>query len=153
MSAVLGECYDPVGKRWGIPTYPWRWAPEGLATKRQLRALGLRPGGQEPVGQVMRAASPPAAADRLPIPHRPSEARTADDTGQARRARQSDDRAPHLPAVPHRGSLLHSAFSWGMRRVRLFRYRTSCVMAHQGSHPKVLQVVALVPFQSVQDAP
>jgi hypothetical protein len=54
MSAAFGECYDPDGKRWGIPTYPWRWAPEGLATKRQLRAQGLRPGGQEPVGQVMR---------------------------------------------------------------------------------------------------
>ena len=28
-----------------IPTYPWRAAPEGLATRRQLAASGLRPGG------------------------------------------------------------------------------------------------------------
>lgn len=54
MSAAFGECYDPDGQRWGIPTYPWRWAPEGLATRRQLRASGLRPGGQEPAAQVMR---------------------------------------------------------------------------------------------------
>lgn len=37
-----------------LPTYPWRCAPDGLATYRQLRALGLRPGGQDPVGQVER---------------------------------------------------------------------------------------------------
>lgn len=46
--------YDPAGERYGIPTYPWRLAPEGLATRRQLRAAGLRPGGQDPVAQVIR---------------------------------------------------------------------------------------------------
>ncbi|WP_068929372.1 RRQRL motif-containing zinc-binding protein [Planobispora rosea] len=46
--------YDPTGRRYGgLPTYPWKFAPEGLATVRQLRALGLRPGGQAPVAQVM----------------------------------------------------------------------------------------------------
>ncbi|UED88475.1 hypothetical protein K4G22_14715 [Streptomyces profundus] len=29
-------------------------APDGLATRRQLRAAGLRPGGQDPVAQVER---------------------------------------------------------------------------------------------------
>ncbi|MFD7978811.1 RRQRL motif-containing zinc-binding protein [Streptomyces sp. NPDC059071] len=38
----------------GIPTYPWRLAPEGLATYRQLRARGLRPGGQDVVAQLER---------------------------------------------------------------------------------------------------
>ncbi|MER7288893.1 RRQRL motif-containing zinc-binding protein [Streptomyces lydicus] len=38
----------------GIPTYPWRLAPAGLATRRQLRALGLRPGGAPVVAQVER---------------------------------------------------------------------------------------------------
>ncbi|MGW9079678.1 RRQRL motif-containing zinc-binding protein [Streptomyces kronopolitis] len=38
----------------GLPTYPWRLAPEGLATRRQLRALGLRPGGQPVVAQIER---------------------------------------------------------------------------------------------------
>ncbi|MEU3693724.1 RRQRL motif-containing zinc-binding protein [Streptomyces narbonensis] len=37
-----------------IPVYPWRLAPEGLATFRQLRALGLRPGGQPVVAQLER---------------------------------------------------------------------------------------------------
>ena len=37
-----------------FPTCPWRLAPDGLATRRQLRARGLRPGGQDPVAQVER---------------------------------------------------------------------------------------------------
>ncbi|GGS92458.1 RRQRL motif-containing zinc-binding protein [Streptomyces violaceus] len=37
-----------------IPTYRWRFAPDGLATRRQLRALGLRPGGQDVAAQVER---------------------------------------------------------------------------------------------------
>jgi hypothetical protein len=54
MSLAFGKCYDPSGRQYGIPTYPWRYAPPGLATRRQLRALGLRPGGQAIVAQVMR---------------------------------------------------------------------------------------------------
>lgn len=34
--------------------YRWRLAPDGLATRRQLRALGLRPGGQDVVAEVYR---------------------------------------------------------------------------------------------------
>ncbi|MET8505456.1 RRQRL motif-containing zinc-binding protein [Streptomyces sp. NPDC004787] len=37
-----------------LPVYPWRLAPEGLATFRQLRAMGLRPGGSPVVAQVER---------------------------------------------------------------------------------------------------
>ncbi|MFI9213271.1 RRQRL motif-containing zinc-binding protein [Streptomyces sp. NPDC053253] len=37
-----------------IPVYRWRLAPEGLATFRQLRALGLRPGGQDVAAQLER---------------------------------------------------------------------------------------------------
>lgn len=48
------DCFDPDGVRFGVPTYPWRLAPQGLATRRQLRALGLRPGGQEVAAQVFR---------------------------------------------------------------------------------------------------
>ncbi|MFE9341308.1 RRQRL motif-containing zinc-binding protein [Streptomyces sp. NPDC007063] len=36
-----------------MPTYPWRQAPAGLATRRQLRARGLRPGGRDPVAQIV----------------------------------------------------------------------------------------------------
>ncbi|GAA1108302.1 RRQRL motif-containing zinc-binding protein [Kitasatospora arboriphila] len=46
---------DPDGRHHGgLPTYPWRWAPPGdLATRRQLRAEGLRPAGQAPAAQVV----------------------------------------------------------------------------------------------------
>ncbi|POX54859.1 RRQRL motif-containing zinc-binding protein [Streptomyces sp. Ru72] len=38
----------------GIPVYRWRLAPDGLATRRQLRAKGLRPGGQDVAAQLER---------------------------------------------------------------------------------------------------
>ncbi|MEU4733439.1 RRQRL motif-containing zinc-binding protein [Streptomyces sp. NPDC023588] len=37
-----------------LPIYRWRLAPDGLATRRQLRAAGLRPGGQDVVAQLER---------------------------------------------------------------------------------------------------
>lgn len=37
-----------------LPVYRWHLAPDGLATRRQLRALGLRPGGQEVAAQIER---------------------------------------------------------------------------------------------------
>ncbi|GAA2414597.1 hypothetical protein GCM10010404_85900 [Nonomuraea africana] len=45
--------YDPTGRQYGLPTYPWKWAPKHLKTRRQLAALGLRPGGQAPVAQIL----------------------------------------------------------------------------------------------------
>ncbi|CAL9473865.1 RRQRL motif-containing zinc-binding protein [Streptomyces sp. enrichment culture] len=51
---TLADCFDPDGERFGIPTYPWRCAPDGLATRRQLRSRGLRPGGQDVVAQTLR---------------------------------------------------------------------------------------------------
>ena len=47
------EFYDPDGRRYGLPTYPYHWAPKGLLTVRQLRARGLRPGGQRPAAQII----------------------------------------------------------------------------------------------------
>ena len=32
--------------------YRWGWAPHGLATRRQLASIGLRPGRQEPRGEI-----------------------------------------------------------------------------------------------------
>ncbi|MEU8764981.1 RRQRL motif-containing zinc-binding protein [Streptomyces sp. NPDC048659] len=46
------KLYDPTGTLHGVPTYPRRLAPEGLATRRQLRAQGLRPGGQPVAAEV-----------------------------------------------------------------------------------------------------
>ncbi len=47
------EFYDPDGARHGLPTYPYHQAPDHLATIRQLRAAGLRPGGQPIVAQIL----------------------------------------------------------------------------------------------------
>ncbi|MFJ1927957.1 MULTISPECIES: RRQRL motif-containing zinc-binding protein [unclassified Streptomyces] len=37
-----------------LPAYRWRLAPDGYATRRQLRELGLRPGGQDVAAQIER---------------------------------------------------------------------------------------------------
>ncbi|MFB7643569.1 RRQRL motif-containing zinc-binding protein [Streptomyces sp. NPDC056084] len=50
---MAARFYDPTGVRYGVPTFPWRMAPDGLATRRQLRARGLRPGGQDVAAQVL----------------------------------------------------------------------------------------------------
>jgi hypothetical protein len=50
---LFTEFYDPDGQRYGRPTYPYHWAPAGLLTPRQLRARGLRPGGQDIAAQIL----------------------------------------------------------------------------------------------------
>jgi hypothetical protein len=46
--------YDPTGERHGgLPTYPYKFAPDGLATARQLRDRDLRPGGQDIAAQII----------------------------------------------------------------------------------------------------
>jgi hypothetical protein len=54
-----------------LPTYRPRLAPDGLATRRQLRAAGLRPGGQEPVARIVwpsgRFADLYNVANALPV--------------------------------------------------------------------------------------
>ncbi|MEV4534667.1 RRQRL motif-containing zinc-binding protein [Asanoa sp. NPDC049518] len=47
------EFYDPTAQRFPIPTYPYRWAPQEYVTRRQLRSLGLRPGGQDIAAQIL----------------------------------------------------------------------------------------------------
>ncbi|WP_432156512.1 RRQRL motif-containing zinc-binding protein [Streptomyces sp. bgisy153] len=37
-----------------LPVFRWRLAPDGYATRRQLRAAGLRPGGQPVAAQLER---------------------------------------------------------------------------------------------------
>ncbi|MGV9213202.1 RRQRL motif-containing zinc-binding protein [Micromonospora sp. RB23] len=51
-TGIRVEFYDPLGTRYGFPTFPYHCAPTGLATLRQLRAAGLRPGGHDPVAQI-----------------------------------------------------------------------------------------------------
>ena len=47
------DFYDPDGVRYGLPTYPYHCAPDGLLTIRQLRDKGLRPGGQAIAAQIL----------------------------------------------------------------------------------------------------
>lgn len=47
------EFYDPNAEHHDLPTYPWKMAPPGLATNRQLLALELRPGPQPIAGQIL----------------------------------------------------------------------------------------------------
>jgi hypothetical protein len=48
------RAYDPTGRyHGGLPTYPYRLAPTGLATRRQLCAMGLRPNGQDIAAQIL----------------------------------------------------------------------------------------------------
>jgi hypothetical protein len=54
MSFTYAKCINLTGVSHGIPTYPWRCAPDGYATRRQLRAQGLRPGGQPVQVQILR---------------------------------------------------------------------------------------------------
>lgn len=49
----MSRFHDPAGARFGVPTFPYRCAPDGYATRGQLRAVGLRPGGQPVAAQVM----------------------------------------------------------------------------------------------------
>ena len=50
---IRARYIDPDGDRYGIPTLCWGLSPPGLATRRQLTALNLRPGGHDPVAQIM----------------------------------------------------------------------------------------------------
>ncbi|MFE5810672.1 RRQRL motif-containing zinc-binding protein [Streptomyces sp. NPDC056491] len=79
----------------GIPVYSWRLAPDGLATRRQLRAAGLRPGGQDVVAQLER---PRRRRDPLTAylyrvdlakPVRPMTPRKADALAKANTARRT----------------------------------------------------------------
>jgi hypothetical protein len=51
---MASPVYDPTGVYHdGVPTYPYRMAPQGLATRRQLRSLGLQPARQPIAAQLL----------------------------------------------------------------------------------------------------
>lgn len=74
-----------------IPVYRYRLAPDGLMTRRQLRAAGLRPGGHDPVAEIRwrrgrRFALLYDQAHALPVrPMTPGRARALAAAMQARR--------------------------------------------------------------------
>jgi hypothetical protein len=52
-NGTWADFYDPEGARYGLPTYPFHWAPKGYLTRRQLRDKGLSPGGQDVQAQIL----------------------------------------------------------------------------------------------------
>ena len=64
---TFADFYDPHARRHPLPTFPYFYAPDGMATLRQLRAAGLRPGGQPVAGADPVA---PRQTRRLPLPPR-----------------------------------------------------------------------------------
>ncbi|MEV0618580.1 RRQRL motif-containing zinc-binding protein [Nonomuraea sp. NPDC050404] len=89
--------YDPTGSQHALPTYPWKWAPKNLKTRRQLAALGLRPGGQTPVAQILWRNGGRVAylydIDRA-LPKRKPTGKQLDALGKALHARRSKRSAP-----------------------------------------------------------
>jgi hypothetical protein len=53
MARIRAAFHDPDGTRYGIPTYWWRGAPPGYATRRQLRERDLCPGRQPIAAQIL----------------------------------------------------------------------------------------------------
>ena len=105
-TGIRVEFYDPLGTRYGFPTFPYHCAPTGLATLRQLRAAGLRPGGHDPVAQIYWRHRTNRRVAYL--------YRTRPRQGEAHRYprpagghRQSPARPPHLPALRPGEALLH----------------------------------------------
>jgi hypothetical protein len=84
----IPEFYDPDGQRYGLPTYPWKFAPDGLLTLRQLRAKGLRPGGHDICAQILwRHHRRRRVA--LPVPRSHQHAQTAGHRRPARGHREA----------------------------------------------------------------
>lgn len=72
MPRTMARYSDPEGARYGLPTYSWKGAPAGLATRRQLRNLGLCPGRRPVVAQVLwhrGPRRPPGVAYLYSIEH------------------------------------------------------------------------------------
>jgi hypothetical protein len=116
---------DPAGERYGIPTWPWRMAPPHLATRAQLKARGLRPGGQQIQGQVLwhsrraRRRGGVRAAYlydlRLALPKRDATPAQREALGKALAARRTCPRCHRdagyvLPA--HYGTCLECVTEW-----------------------------------------
>ncbi|MEU4836159.1 RRQRL motif-containing zinc-binding protein [Streptosporangium sp. NPDC023615] len=117
--------YDPTGRKFGgLPTYPWRFAPDGLATRRQLRAAGLRPGGQAPCAQVMwrsrRAAGGVAVAYLYDVaaakPRRTPSTAQLQALGKAMRARRTcpDCGTEQSYCIPTRYGACLPCHGWGL---------------------------------------
>ena len=71
---IYVQFYDPDGRRYGIPTYPYHWAPKHLYTARQLRARGCAPAANPPPPRSCGAAAcawPTSTVPTSPCPNAP----------------------------------------------------------------------------------
>jgi hypothetical protein len=112
--------YDPTGENHdGLPTYIWGiegqngGAPPGLATRRQLAAMGLRKNRQEPVAQIMFKARGRRRAYLyrvdLAAPKRPMTPAKWESVNKAARSRYRCSECPReLDYIPQR-----TAPAWG----------------------------------------
>ncbi|WP_174546398.1 RRQRL motif-containing zinc-binding protein [Nocardiopsis dassonvillei] len=78
---------DPDGFRYGLPTYPWgsAWVlAEDLATRKQLAAMGMRPGTTDPDAQLMWSSRRAKDGVRTAALYRISEAKPKDEFTPAR---------------------------------------------------------------------
>jgi hypothetical protein len=74
------------------PSLRWLCAPAGLATRRQLAALGLRPGGAQPVARIVWRRGRRFAdlyVIHLAVPKRTATPRQLAALGRAMRARRT----------------------------------------------------------------
>ena len=92
---AVARYFDPAGDRYGIPTFPYRLAPAGLATRDQLRERGLRPRGpivaqlmwdsRKTPGQPRVAYLYDESLARPPAPRSPAQVASLEAAGRARR--------------------------------------------------------------------
>ena len=104
--SIYTEFYDPDGLRFGMPTYPYRSAPAGWLTRRQLRAKDLRP-GRPAAGRAGPVEAPRQAAPGQPVPRIAGAAGAADDAGEVRGAGGRAGRPVHVPEVRPGHAVLH----------------------------------------------
>lgn len=88
----------------GTPVFRFKWAPGALATRRQLRAMRMCPGGQEPYALLVWRNGQRWA---LALPPRPRQAVPRRLTGPAQRPRQGDGSTAPLQALRSPRRLLH----------------------------------------------
>ena len=98
-----------------LPVYRWRLAPPGYATFRQLRAQGLRPGGQDVAAVLERPRR--RRGPLVAYLYRIDQAKPVRPMTPAKRAALDKAMAstPHLPAVPDRCRVRHPAVARHVR--------------------------------------
>lgn len=126
---------DPDGSRYGLPTFPWGWTrvfDADLATRKQLAAMGLRPGTTEPIAQLMWRSRRAKDGVRTAALYRISQAK------------------PKLPMTSGRARALAAAMRARRtcptcRQVFIYCIPTSlgqCPSCHQGQSPEAWELEA-----------